>query len=513
MAGPGNQITIATIKDTPVGTYPITVTGTSFGIANKTKTFNLIVYNTPTLTVSTAGNGTGTVTGVTISNCSTSGGVTSGTCTETVTTPTSVTLAATPTPGSGSTFTGWSGSGFTQTSLNCAVATSTGTCRVTINGPVNVTATFAACPGDICDPPPTNTTVSCLVATTTGANNSIDATFTANVTNLTSGDTVLYSWDGNAYDQPDSYPDTLDHYRATYLSTPTSPQEVWAHEYSGGTMVNTGNALCPSVTVPTPVNPTVSCSLSNPPVATFQSSTGGSVAVSSSNISTPSGGTGTGYEYQWSNGIGHWTGWSSSADATLQYPINTPPGSYQPIVQIKDSSGTFSIPPTSCGSVKVPVTPGGGTKPELWPGQPGDNTSNPSFSLYFSDQNFGPTSAPLTIHRHPGDSVTVSYALPDNTVTCQGILDSGPALNEWTGGGATQSSFSSISSSVTLHIMIPGIYTIHLGNCIDISLITKTSNNIFMAALENLFATNNDGSISDSNKVEIDVTPSTVREQ
>jgi hypothetical protein len=77
-----------------------------------------------TLTVATAGSGTGTVT-------SSPGGINCGEdCSEAFAEGTVVTLTATP--GYGSVLTGWSGGG----------CSGTGTCQVTINGATQVTATF-----------------------------------------------------------------------------------------------------------------------------------------------------------------------------------------------------------------------------------------------------------------------------------------------------------------------------------------------------------------------------------
>ncbi len=86
-----------------------------------TATFNTPTYYT--LMVIKAGSGTGTVT-------SSPSGITCGSdCSESYTSGTTVTLAATP--GSGSTFTGWSGA-----------CTGTGTCQLTMSQVQTVTATF-----------------------------------------------------------------------------------------------------------------------------------------------------------------------------------------------------------------------------------------------------------------------------------------------------------------------------------------------------------------------------------
>jgi len=78
------------------------------------------------LTVSKAGNGTGTVTS------SPTGISCGGDCSESVDSGTSVTLTATP--NSGSVFTGWSGGG----------CSGTGTCTVTVSAATTITATFTA---------------------------------------------------------------------------------------------------------------------------------------------------------------------------------------------------------------------------------------------------------------------------------------------------------------------------------------------------------------------------------
>ncbi len=113
-----SSLTISTSGSTPIGTVPITVTGSPF---SKTTTFSLVV-KAPILTVAKAGTGSGTVT-------SGDGNINCGTiCSETVASGTPVTLTATPT--SNSTFTSWSG----------CLSTRGNTCTVT--GATTVTATF-----------------------------------------------------------------------------------------------------------------------------------------------------------------------------------------------------------------------------------------------------------------------------------------------------------------------------------------------------------------------------------
>jgi hypothetical protein len=177
-----------------------------------------------------------------------------------------------------------------------------------------------------------------------------------------------------------------------------------------------------------------------------------------------------------------------------------------PGVSVVDANGnTGSI--SSCGSVNLTGNNQTVTVPELWP-----NTSKPA--ILDSTAASNPSAVKnilLATTARPGSNVKINYALPNSAVTCYGIQDSGPSLNEWT-GGANQSSYDSVSGSVTLHNLVQGVYKIHLGRCIDTSLITQAHNNSFMAALENLFATNN-GSIQNSNTVEIDVAPSTIQEK
>jgi len=95
--------------------------------ATVTARFN-VALSTDQLTVSLAGNGTGTVTS------NPSGISCPGTCAADFATGTTVTLTVTPT--NGSTFTGWSGAG----------CTGTGPCVVAIVGDQTVTATFTAAP-------------------------------------------------------------------------------------------------------------------------------------------------------------------------------------------------------------------------------------------------------------------------------------------------------------------------------------------------------------------------------
>jgi len=101
---------------TGTGSCVVTMTSTE----SVTATFNISAF---AMTVSTAGTGTGTVTS------SPSGISCPSTCSANFNNGTVVTL--TPTPGSGSTFAGWSGA--------CG---GTGTCQLTMNAAESVTATF-----------------------------------------------------------------------------------------------------------------------------------------------------------------------------------------------------------------------------------------------------------------------------------------------------------------------------------------------------------------------------------
>ncbi|MDX2091336.1 MAG: hypothetical protein SFX73_25985 [Kofleriaceae bacterium] len=126
-------VTVTGVQDSDLLNESVTLTLTAPSIANKTVTAN-ISDNDETLTVIKAGTGTGTVasTPAGISNC----GGTSGTvdCTENYNINTSVTL--TPTAGTGSSFTGWSGTD---------AASCTGTapsCTLSMSAARSVTATF-----------------------------------------------------------------------------------------------------------------------------------------------------------------------------------------------------------------------------------------------------------------------------------------------------------------------------------------------------------------------------------
>jgi hypothetical protein len=83
-----------------------------------------------TLTVDGSGTGSGSVSGGSLSSCTITAGVTSGTCTDTETFGTVITLTATA--DAGSTFTGWSGGG----------CSGTDPCDVTLSSDTTVTATF-----------------------------------------------------------------------------------------------------------------------------------------------------------------------------------------------------------------------------------------------------------------------------------------------------------------------------------------------------------------------------------
>jgi hypothetical protein len=110
---------------TGTGACTTTVTAATTVIATFTQM-------TPTLTVTKAGTGTGTVTSV-------PDGINCGTvCSEVVNYGAVVTLSAVPTAGSGSAFGGWSGGG----------CSGTGTCVVTVTAATQVTATFT-CTGTV----------------------------------------------------------------------------------------------------------------------------------------------------------------------------------------------------------------------------------------------------------------------------------------------------------------------------------------------------------------------------
>jgi hypothetical protein len=333
------------------------------------------------------------------------------------------------------------------------------------------------CSGGTCGtPPPTNT----LSLTCSGNPSSLPSPGQVIFTATASGGTTPYYWNGSLTQGINSTSTTVSNYTGANGSAPTftvhdsSPTPITGSISSCSIPVTT----CPGGSCG---GPTVSCSLSNPPSTTFSSSIGGSITVSSSNISNPSGGTGTGYKYRWSNGIGNWTASSSSPTATLSYPVNTPPNTYQPLVQVEDSSGTVSSP-AICGSVTVTGINGGPSIPELWPGS----------SAKQSNYNFS-NNPTLTTHAHPGDSVQVSYAWPNanSKNDCVGKTANTGLSNslEWNNLDlGTTGSGSKTFTSVNL-----GIYTLGY-TCTDS---TDQAHPV----------------ITHSNPVEIDVTLSSVRER
>ncbi len=135
----GNQFTIITSNAISGQFAGINSTGLPNGLG-WTATYNpgsVVVTAGPvaagpsTLTVTDLGAGTGTVTDdLGQINCTTTGGVISGTCSASYATGSVVTLTATPGVGSG--FSGWS---------TCA---GTGPCSVTMNANQGVSATFRA---------------------------------------------------------------------------------------------------------------------------------------------------------------------------------------------------------------------------------------------------------------------------------------------------------------------------------------------------------------------------------
>ncbi len=100
-------------------------------------------FNSPAITVTGAGTGTGTVTATTPSiSCTSTAGVTSGTCLAQVTSGNTVTLTATP--ASGSTFGGWTG---TATGTCTGTTSSCTTAAITTSTTVQATFTATTPPG------------------------------------------------------------------------------------------------------------------------------------------------------------------------------------------------------------------------------------------------------------------------------------------------------------------------------------------------------------------------------
>lgn len=131
LAGPSREFTAEALDSNKTVIYRGTKTVDLIaGVATTVVIDMEAVVNTliNTLSITLAGNGSGTVT-------SSPAGINCGTdCQEPYTSGTQVTLTATP--AAGSTFAGWSGGG----------CTGTGTCTVTMNAATSVTATFNSAP-------------------------------------------------------------------------------------------------------------------------------------------------------------------------------------------------------------------------------------------------------------------------------------------------------------------------------------------------------------------------------
>jgi hypothetical protein len=280
------------------------------------------------------------------------------------------------------------------------------------------------------------------------------------------------------------------------------------------TLTNTANAQT-SYSIPaigtrtSPTNPpevqtgTISVNVTGPDCHTgcCGSSCGGGPTITSctnsANGQSITQGTSVTLHVTVTDGSGSYTySWTGTGDGlvgndnphTYQPPVGGP---YIPQVKVIDSVSGQSVTSSSgtCGSVTVTGGTSGVTKPELWPGLSGDNTGK--YSSYFLTS--GPTSAPLTIHRYPGDSATVSYTYPnDGSLTnCTGL----PINYVGSGSAPSPSGWTTLNTSGSGYINLPnliqGIYTLQY-YC------TKTSDNLTRVL---------------GNPVEIDVTPSTIREQ
>jgi len=229
---------------------------------------------------------------------------------------------------------------------------------------------------------------------------------------------------------------------------------------SGGPGVP-GNPVC--ITGP-------ACPNSNPVVVTPLTASCLATVSSSNNTASinlllsPSGGTGP-YIYSWSNG-------SSAQSQTLATTYPESANSYSQLVSVtgivKDSespaSSTSSI---SCGSVTIPAA---------------NQTSINTPTLWI-----GTNQSTVQTHILPGNNVTLGFAWPTG-LTCTGAGNVDPSNSGWS---SAQTLASSGTGSFTLNQVPLGIYVLNL-TCLDNSTPKKSSQ---------------------SNSVEIDVTPSTFIEK
>jgi hypothetical protein len=265
-----------------------------------------------------------------------------------------------------------------------------------------------------------------------------------------------------------------------------------------------GTPGCPPGSVPT----VSSCTIPGLPTGNVSSPYTLSLNGASA---TASGGSG-GYTYSWSDDTTNFFSLTDFANIVTNLGAST-----YIYVKAKDSSGATSLS-YPCGKITIGDTPppGGPSIPELWPNV---NKPNPNSINFIPDPlNSNNTIAvavnstspiTLTTHAYPGDSKTVSFA--GSTLTNCAMITS---LN-----GIVQTSDSdwvnilngdSSSGSNQLQSLVQGVYKLKYSCQKSIA---YTNSNPIMAALHNLFATTGNIETVYSNTIEIDVTPSTIREQ
>jgi hypothetical protein len=252
---------------------------------------------------------------------------------------------------------------------------------------------------------------------------------------------------------------------------------------SGAVDVTANFTVCPGGVCPTPsprpIPPTVSCTGHTDGTTIFLTAT-----------STGFGGDTLSYSWTAGSGFANFVGSSPSYNST---PSSA--GNYSPQVSVTDinHSGNNRTNISCGGPYTINGSGGGVTKPELWPGSP---SSVSNYSNYF--RTSGPNSAPLTTHAYPGDSVKVSYAYPGTlTGGCIGtITPSGGATAQPTTNPTDWSALLSgnISSSIQLQSLSQGVYTLQY------SCKPPPVQGVQQPSVS-------------SNPVEIDVSPSTIREQ
>jgi len=378
----------------------------------------------------------------------------------------------------------------TYPDLSTLTINATGVPNGTYNFYANVSATW------VVSGQPQSTTLSIpitLIAggpsvTCTSSVTGSQVTLTATPVGFGSG--ISYAWANSGGNGTHPNPYVYSPASGTYTPTVTVTD-------SGG---DVASGSCPTITVgsPTAVCPT-------PLISSNLQYTGGTVPTGNASAY---GGSGGPYTYNWSNGS-LWSGYSSSPSVTLSYGQNNSSvlQSYNPIIQVKDSSGTPSIA-QSCGTVTVAGASNPVAMPELWAGSSLTPPANISFATSSINPNMVLTNVPIVSTVRIGASPTVSYTYPTGSLSlCSGSIAS---INNG-GYSASWTPLTAVPSSYSFPTNLPqGVYTVNY-YCNKSGGVSYSNSNPIMAALHNLFASGNQNIYS--NSVEIDVTNSTVQEQ